>query len=232
MLTIGILAPMEEELQAILALYPQASKKTHNNDEYFEVNLDEKRIILMKCGVGKVNGSICVMKLSGICKVDIIFNLGTAGGMKLGQKELEIVVAKELVYTDVDITPLGYPYGQMAGEPESFKSDEELVKIALSCTENLPKIYSGTVGTSDAFIASTAVPAIQEKFGNRILCAEMEGCAVAHTCSKLGIRCIVIRSLSDCPSEDDKSHVNMDKFVEKASTNAAILVSQMIKKIK
>ena len=59
----------------------------------------------------------------------------------------------------------------------------------------------------------------------------MEGTAVAHTCTKLNIRFIVIRSLSDVPSENEKSHEKMYNYLEQASNNAALLVSRIINEL-
>ena len=137
-----------------------------------------------------------------------------------------------MVYTDVDITPLGFEYGELLGEKKIFECDKGLVDIAMSCQdETLPKFYCGMIGTSDKFITSKEVEFIQKQFNDAILCSEMEGCAVAHTCSKVGIKCLIIRSLSDVPSTDDKSHEGMMDNLGDASKNVGMLVSKIISKL-
>ncbi|BFU18997.1 MTA/SAH nucleosidase, putative [Entamoeba histolytica HM-1:IMSS-B] len=229
---IGILAPMKEELQAICDKYPQSTMLEKCGIHYHYIKIKDNEIIIMQCGVGKVNAALAVSTIKHLFNVDIIINLGSAGGMKLGQKPLDIVIGTELVYTDVDITPLGFAYGELLGEPKSWFSDKELVSLATKCSSSdLPTIHYGTIGTSDAFVSAPMVQSIQNKFDNRIVCAEMEGCAVAHSCTKLGIRFIVIRSLSDVPSEDGKSHEKMMDYLSRASHNASILVSRIIEQL-
>ena len=68
-------------------------------------------------------------------------------------------------------------------------NNEELLTITKRCISNdLPSIHFGVIGTSDTFITSSLVDGIQKKFNNEIVCSEMEGCAVAHICTKLNIR--------------------------------------------
>ena len=229
---IGILAPMKEEMKAICDRYPQSEERTQNGYDYYYIKTEDKEIFIMKCGVGKCNASlsVCIMKYE--FNVDILINCGSAGGMKLGQKPLDIVIGNEFVYTDVDITALGFEHGEILGEPKSWKPDQQMLEITEKCKcDELPTFHFGTIGTSDTFISADLVDGIQKKFNDRIVCAEMEGCAVAHICTKLNIRFIVIRSLSDVPSVDNQSHEKMYDYLDRASQNAALLVSKIIEQL-
>ena len=98
MTVIALLAPMKQELEGAMQFFPTATKITNADLEYYEIKKDDKTIIIYQCGVGKVNASIAVMKLYYLLHVNIIINLGSAGGMKVGQHICDLVIGSQVCY--------------------------------------------------------------------------------------------------------------------------------------
>ncbi|ELP88512.1 MTA/SAH nucleosidase, putative [Entamoeba invadens IP1] len=228
---VGVLTPMAEELEAVCRVFPNCEKKEKNGFVYYETRLQTNEVIVFQCGVGKVNAAVAVSILKYEFQVDIVINSGCAGGALPEQKVLDIVIGTELVYTDVDITPLGYKYGQICDEPMYWKTDDKLMAVARDATKDVSNVCYGIIGTSDAFCTKPKIEEMQSKFERKVACTEMEGCGVAHACTKLGIKFLVIRSLSDVPSANAENHIEYRVFVIQAVENIAKVLFNIISKL-
>ena len=58
---------------------------------------------------------------------------------------------------------------------------------------------------------------INEKF--KALCVEMEGAAIGQVCFLCQVPCLVLRSISDCP--DNNNRITYDEFLPVACENIA-----------
>lgn len=234
MKTIAILAPMQEELDALVNLLPPTTEERLRGLEVQRVEAFGKRLILARSGVGKVNTAMNLTLLLGHFEVDEVVNIGSAGGLREGQRILDIVVPDEVVGVDIDVTPLGFQYGQMLGEPASYAPDpvlrERFSKIA-SRWSDMPAVHEGAVGSGDSFVYKPEqVAQIRERFGeDRVACVEMEGIAIAQVCRRLGVPFLIVRSLSDVPAAGEGNHLDFPVFLEKAAHNAARTVVEMLR---
>ena len=112
---IALVAAMKEELDALLAVFPEHDARPHFDTQLYHARLDSQDLVIAQCGVGKANAACTLtLLLSGFDPCCVI-NTGCAGGLWPNQQILDLVVPEEIVYTDVDITPLGFEYGQMMG---------------------------------------------------------------------------------------------------------------------
>jgi len=234
MMTIAILAPMQEELDALVRLLPPSSSQSLHGLELLHVDFQDKHLILARSGVGKVNTAMNATLLLSHHKVDAVLNLGSAGGLREGQRILDLVVPDEVVAVDVDVTPLGFAFGQMLGEPANYLPDpvlrERFARIASTWTD-MPGLHTGAVGTGDSFVyRPDQVALIRERFGSdRIACVEMEGAALAQVCRRFGVPFLIVRSLSDVPAAGEGNHLDFPIFLERAAHNAARLVVEMLR---
>lgn len=234
MKTIAILAPMQEELDALKALLPPGTSEHLRGLNLVRVEFRGKRLLLARSGVGKVNTAMNLALLLGHLPVDEVVNIGSAGGLRVGQRILDLVVPDEVVGVDVDVTPLGFEYGQMLGEPASYHPDPALrarfARVAANW-EDMPIVHSGAVGSGDSFVYKPEqVAEIRRRFGDdRVACVEMEGVAVAQVCRRFGVPFLIVRSLSDVPAAGEGNHLDFPVFLEKAAHNAARLLLEMLK---
>lgn len=234
MKTIAILAPMQEELDALTALLPPGTPEHLRGLDLLRVEHGGKLLLLARSGVGKVNTAMNLAILLGHVAVDEVVNIGSAGGLREGQRILDLVVPDEVLGVDVDVTPLGFEYGQMLGEPASYRPDPDLrarfAHVAASWPE-MPAVHSGAVGSGDSFVhRREQVDEIRRRFGaDRVACVEMEGVAIAQVCRRFGVPFLIVRSLSDVPAAGEGNHLDFPVFLEKAAHNAARLLLEMLK---
>jgi adenosylhomocysteine nucleosidase len=233
MKTIAILAPMQEELDALVRLLPPVDRTVFHGIELLTTEFHGQNLVLMRSGVGKVNTAMNLTLLLGHMAVDEVVNIGSAGGMREGHRILDLVVPDEVLAIDVDVTPLGFEFGQMLGEPSVYFPDasmrERFAKVAAKWPD-MPAVHRGAVGTGDSFVyRPDQVRQIRDRFGeDRVACVEMEGAALAQVCNRFKVPFLIVRSLSDVPAAGEGNHLDFPVFLEKAAHNAARLVLGML----
>lgn len=195
----------------------------------------EIKIIAALSGVGKVNAAMTTVLMISSFSPDAIVNVGCAGGFRNNQKVLDIVIADSFVYTDVDITNLGFAPGQLLNEERFFPADPELINILKNTLSSdiLSKhaVHYGPVGSADSFIRTKQqITKIQQDF-ETVLCVEMEGCAIAHVCKHCNTPLLSIRTLSDIAVSDEDNTSDFQSFLEEASKLAANICINLLDSI-
>lgn len=217
--TIGIIFAMNEELTA-LKKYFTIDKITKIYDlTFYEVNFIETRLVLVESGVGKVNAGRTTQILIDNYKPSAIYNIGVAGGVDKSLKVGDVVISTSLVQHDFDITAFDHKKGYIPNVGDVIPVDRILVMNSIEALEKkrlpykLGCIASGDIFCTDAKMASK----INEKFN--ALCVEMEGAAIGQVCFLCQVPCLVLRSISDCP--DNNNRITYDEFLPAACENIA-----------
>ena len=217
--TIGIIFAMNEELTA-LKKYFTIDKITKIYDlTFYEVDFIETRLVLVESGVGKVNAGRTTQILIDNYKPRAIYNIGVAGGVDKSLKVGEVVISTSLVQHDFDITAFDHKKGYIPNIGDVIPVDKILVMNSIEALEKkrlpykLGCIASGDIFCTDAKMASK----INEKFN--ALCVEMEGAAIGQVCFLCQVPCLVLRSISDCP--DNNNRITYDEFLPAACENIA-----------
>ena len=78
---IGIIGAMELEVAALKQELTQASCCEVAGMKFFDGMLEQASVVVVQCGVGKVNAAICVQILHDLFKVTHVINTGVAGGL-------------------------------------------------------------------------------------------------------------------------------------------------------
>ena len=81
---IGIIGAMEEEIRLIKANLSKLNEITHHQVTFYQGYLENREVILVQSGIGKVNATITTVLLVQQFNVDLIINTGTAGGLHKG----------------------------------------------------------------------------------------------------------------------------------------------------
>jgi adenosylhomocysteine nucleosidase len=221
--TIAVLAAMQEELDAILNLFENCAKTGFCGMQIYTAELNSHRFIFALSGVGRANTAINSALIAREYKPDIMLNVGSAGGLQKEQKILDVVIPNEIVALDVDLTALGFEYGQVMGENSSYFADRELRAKLFGISKGIVTTHGGAVGSSEAFICKPEqVAEVHRRFGeNRVSCVEMEAFSIAVTCTRFNIPFAIIRSLSDVPAHGEGNELAFNEFLKEASHNAA-----------
>ena len=216
---VGIIGAMASEVALLKEQLTEAQVTRVAGMEFCEGTLGGTPVVVVQCGIGKVNAGICVQVLVDRFGVSHVINTGVAGSLD-----------DRLDVGDLDVTPLGYRPGEIPGVGTiNFPADEGLREATLAAAAQVaPDIhaYAGRVVSGDQFIASAEQKnRITEGFGG--MCCEMEGTAIAQTAWLNEVPFVVVRAISDKPGAADQV-VDYNTFEEKAAHDCAAIVAHMV----
>jgi adenosylhomocysteine nucleosidase len=228
MVCIGIIGAMDKEIEALLSQMEDREDKTMAGMTFHRGRLWNNEVVLVKCGVGKVNVAICTQLLIDLYEVDMLINTGIAGGLYKDIDVGDIVISSDAVQHDVDVTGRGFAPGEIPFmETSVFKADPELVAMAKKACEIVnPDIacYVGRVATGDKFVSDNAQKAALVEIFNAY-CTEMEGAAMAQVAVLNKVPFVIIRAMSD--KADDQARVLVTEFEDKAIMHTLKLLAAM-----
>lgn len=228
---IGIIGAMEEEIALLLEDMTQVNKEEKAGIIFYSGKYQDKNIVMVISGIGKVNAAVCTQILIGDYKVEAVINTGVAGSLCNDIDIADIVVSTDTLNHDMDTTLFGDEYGQVPRMKEwKFKADEKLVDLAMECgKDNLDvKLFKGRVLTGDQFIADKKKKQwLIDTFNG--LCCEMEGCAVGQTAYLNNIPFVIVRAISD--KSDGSDAVEYYAFKMIAIQELHKLIIKMIDKM-
>ena len=218
---IAIIGAMELEVEQLKQEMEQQRVVEKAGMEFHEGILNGKSVVIVRCGVGKVNAGLCVQILADEFQVTHIINTGVAGSLNAVLDIGDILVSEDALYHDVDATIFGYKPGEVPQLGIRVKA------AVTACGEVNPDICvkTGRVVSGDQFISSKDVKErlIKEFAGD---CAEMEGAAIAHSAYLNKIPFVIIRAISD--KADDSAQVDYPVFEREAARHSARLVEKMV----
>ena len=216
-MTIGILTAMQSEHDLLASLLDNKHTRQINNFSYLHGKKGDHEIILLQCGIGKVNATIGTVELIKNYAPSYIISTGVAGGIDACLSVMDVVVSEQTVYHDV-WCGMGCEHGQIQGLPTFFYAAPKLVEAALSLNDTQhTKIHSGLICTGDQFITSrTELETIKTNFPLG-LAVDMESCAIAHTCHIYGVPFVSFRIISDTPGVDEHIQQYEDFWGEMAT---------------
>jgi adenosylhomocysteine nucleosidase len=225
----AIIGAMDQEIEAILKMMDGVQIYQFNNQPFYQGLVNNKIIILVKSGIGKVASAMTTTQLLTNFSIEAIINIGTCGGIETKVEPLDLIIGQELVYGDVDLIAFKYPYGQMAGQPATFKSDPILVGKIRDISKKVglnPKL--GNLMSSDAFITDKKI--INERIkliDLPILGVDMESASIAQVATAFKKPFVVLRVVSDIIGME-KQVKSFDKLVSESSTKVAKIIKELI----
>ena len=128
--TIGIIGAMDVEVESL----KEAAKITNTTKiaemEFCEGTLDDTNVVIVKCGMGKVNAGICANTLINEFGCTKIINTGVAGSLDNKIDIGDIVVSTDAVQHDFTVEAIGYKKGEIPYTGlYAFPADEELRNV-------------------------------------------------------------------------------------------------------
>ena len=182
---IGVLTAMQSEFEQLAALLGNARECVHCGFSYLVGTLGANEIVLMRCGIGKVNAAVGAAELLRAFSPDAVVSTGVAGGIDECLGVMDVVVSSSMVYHDV-WCGMGCEYGQIQGMPAVFPVAE----------------HAGLICTGDKFITNREeLNEIKSNFPAG-LAVDMESAAIAQTCHIYGVPFVSFRIISDTPGVD------------------------------
>ena len=227
---IGIIVAMQEELEEIKEYVEDINEKEIRHITFIEGKVEEKNVVLVQCGIGKVNAAMVTQALIDSYSIEYIVNIGVAGALNPMLNIGDVVIADKLIQHYFDITAFGHSKGYITGVGDFIQTDEnlrnKLEKLNHNNKDNDYKIKLGIIASGDIFCTDIEMKnKIYSKFDAD--CVEMEGAAIAQVCYLNEIPFVVMRSISDSPN--GKNAITFDKFLKIASKRIANLLVEFIK---
>lgn len=227
---IGIIGAMEEEIRYLKEVIQEQEVIHYHNFEFTTGKLGQHAVVLILSGIGKVNATISALLLKEKFNVDVMINTGSAGGIDPALEVGDIVIAHSLVHHDVDVTGFGYEPGQMAGMPNVYYPNTQLMRAAQeACREMAIEPVIGQIASGDQFINSASKIATIATTFPTVRAAEMESAAIAQTAYVLGVPFVIIRAISD--SANEEASMSFDQFILLAGKVSASLVTKLVESL-
>ena len=234
MIKLGIIGAMSVEVETLKEQMTELTVTERSGMSFYQGYLEQLPVVVVVCGVGKVNAALCVQILCDCFEVTHIVNTGVAGSLNVDLDIGDLVIGEQAMYHDFDCHTLNpnYPVGQVPGlAVRSFPADTALVKYAYVAAENVHPGHNriGMVASGDQFVCDQS---IKEKIVGDTggLCTEMEGAAIAHASWRNGVPFVIIRAISD--KADNSAEMDYPTFEAIAAKRCAAVTQEMAKKIK
>ena len=232
MTKLGIIGAMKIEVETLKDSLTDLTVSYHTDMEFYEGTLEDLPVVIVQCGVGKVNAAMCAQILCSCYGVTHLVNTGIAGSLCAELDIGDLVVSLDAMYHDFDCVNFGYPMGRVPGlDTTAFPADETMIRYAFAAAEavNPGHTKTGRVASGDQFVADKALK-------NRIiertqgLCTEMEGAAIAQTAYRNRVPFVILRAISD--KADDSAQMDYPTFEVIAAHRCAEVTKQLARQLK
>ena len=227
---LGIIGAMDQEVSILKEKMEVKKIDKRASMEFYVGILNGKDVVIVKCGVGKVNAAVCTQILADCYQVEAVINTGVAGSLRAEINIGDIVVSTDALQHDMDARAFGYEPGQIPRvDTLSFKADEKMLSLAKECCEKVnPEIgvFTGRVVSGDQFISDKEKKKwLTDTFAG--YCTEMEGAAIAQVCYFNHIPFLIVRAISD--KADDSASMDYPTFEAQAIRHSVNLMAEMIR---
>jgi len=228
---IGIIGAMDEEIEAYLAHLNSVKKEKWKIFTFYLGKFNDKQVVIVKSGVGKVFSAMICQILIDKYKVDAVLFTGVAGALNKKLDIGDVIVSVDSVHHDFNAIPLGFKRGQISyTNYRFFRAEKKLVDLALKVDISPHKILKGRVLTGDQFFTQSERK--KHKYLTEDLCGdciEMEGAAVAQVCNINQIPHMIVRTVSDKANGTAVKDYNQFKAV--VASNSFKVIDGVLKRL-
>ncbi|MBN2604669.1 MAG: 5'-methylthioadenosine/adenosylhomocysteine nucleosidase [Bacilli bacterium] len=228
---IGIIGAMPEEISTIVKEIVDLVEDKTDIRTFYRGKINNHECIVALAGIGKVNAAITTALLIEKYKVDVIINIGVAGGLN-GVKHKDVVISREVLYHDVDVSKFGtYVFGQIPGSKPLFYADKSLLDKTIKILEDQHFSFKvGKIASGDQFVYQSSKIENVKALYSDIYAVEMEAAAIAHTATIYQVPFIIYRSISDL-LDDENQHNDFNMFLHDAAEKATVVLKELIKNL-
>ena len=225
---LGIIGAMAVEIAALKANMENMTVTTRAGMDFCEGTMFGRNVVVVQCGIGKINAAMCTQILADCFGVTAVVNTGIAGSLCADLDIGDLVISQDAIHHDFDLHFWGRPIGQVPGmDVTAFPADENLKNAAFAAAESVNPGHNklGRVASGDQFICSqTQKDKIIADTG--AICAEMEGASIAHTAYRNGIPFVIIRAISD--KADNSAEMDYPTFEAIAADRCARVTMALV----
>lgn len=178
------------EWRAVKSFYPQANMQKSPFGEYFDVNFDDRRVMLLHGGWGKTSAAATTQYVIDQFKPDLLLNLGTCGGFEGRIERGTIILAERTIVYDI--------IEQMTDSDEAVAHySTELDLSWLPRVLPFP-VLRGLLVSGDRDIVVEDIQMLIKRYD--AVAADWESGAIAWVAKRNRIRLLILRGVSDLVS--------------------------------
>lgn len=227
---IGIICAMQIEADGILALCENKEETVKYGMTFTRGTLCGKELVVVVCGIGKVNAAMCAATLINDYKPSLVMNSGVAGALSPVVSIGDIVVGTKSVEHDMNTTPLGDKQGEVSfpnGKMLYFECDAAASRLLEEVCAGLEdtKTVRGIIASGDIFISDRSKRQLLNDRFDALAC-EMEGAAIGHVCVCCGVPYVILRAISD--DMDENKGMDFVRFCALAAKKTVCAVKEFV----
>lgn len=229
---IGIIGAMNIEIEALRAAMTDVVAETVGGREFFLGTLHGRRVVLTRCGIGKVYAAMGAEAMILAYGPSVIINSGVAGTLSPSLSIGQIALAREVVQHDMDTSAVGDPVGLISGMDLIYIPTDKAVTAALADAveaEGVPHA-EGVIASGDRFVAAeeekTRIRTHFDTPEHPVIACEMEGAAVGQVCHENGVPYGILRAISD--GGDEQATFDYPTFLAAAAEVATRVMHRFI----
>ncbi|MDR1585248.1 MAG: 5'-methylthioadenosine/adenosylhomocysteine nucleosidase [Prevotellaceae bacterium] len=239
-MTLGIMGAMPEEIDKIIANIANKEIIERGGRLYYRGELYGRPVVAVFSRWGKVAAAATAANLILEFGVGKIVFTGVAGAISPELNVGDIVIGERLFQHDMDARPLMRRFEvpltgktsfetseqniqQMSLAIHNFlKNNKEFRKVLAGYGINNLKMIAGDIASGDLFISKKEMKDALIRNLPSVVCAEMEGAAVAQVCDDYNIPLIVVRVISD--DADENAHNSAIGFIQKHAGDYSLFI--------
>jgi adenosylhomocysteine nucleosidase len=215
---IVILISANAEWRAVKHLLPETHPQPTQLGESFLADLGFGKVIFFHGGWGKISAAATTQYVIDHFSPDLLVNLGTCGGFagRIAPGTV-VLVEKTIVYDILE---------QMSDPQEAL--DHYTTRLDLSWLKQPDPhpVRRGLLVSADRDILKDDVPMLVEKYG--AIAADWESGAIAWVAQRNGVRCLILRGVTDVVSIDGgEAYGNIELFHERTRAVLQGLIEQL-----
>ncbi|MDA8441792.1 MAG: 5'-methylthioadenosine/S-adenosylhomocysteine nucleosidase [Peptococcaceae bacterium] len=211
----GIIAAMDGVIELLLHEVKVHKLIIQSKLVFYQGLLHNHRVILVRCGNGKVNAALCASLLARLFGVKSIIILGVSTPLDQSLTPGDIVIAQDVIQHDLDLSAGGYAPGLIPSlQLRAINTDPALSDILLASGTSLigAALYHGRVLTGDQCITDTkSIQLLHSLFHG--LAADMESAAAGLVCYLERIPFAVACAVAANPAQINMSDTPFGRLV-------------------
>lgn len=215
---IGVIAAMQVEIEAIVALLEDIEVIEIGNLSFHTGKIKQHTVVVTDSGIGPVNAAIITQQLIDRFAVTRIIHTGIAGGLAEDLAPQSVILGETLTYHDFDhgILEAFSPYTSI------FHADPDMLKVAIAALPENMHARVGRIVSGNKFVADSVLKEmILDTVGG--LCVDMESAAVAHCATINKIPFLVVRAVSDMADEAADDTYDANKTLSSQAASRVVL---------
>jgi adenosylhomocysteine nucleosidase len=225
---IVVLISANSEWRAVKEILSPTDLQSTPMGETFNVG----RLTYFHGGWGKISAAATAQYAIDRFRPDLLINLGTCGGFEGRISRGTIILVTKTIVYDI-IEQMGDPDEAIAHYSTeldlSWLQNDERPTTGdglPSTVHRPPSFVCGLLVSADRDIVAKDIPMLIEKYG--AVAADWESGAIAWVAKKNGVRCLILRGVTDLVSpESGEAYGNIELFHENTKTVMKTLIEQL-----